>query len=89
VSSRDPPEQRFHLGVDKRFLTSPRFTCVDVKEGRTLTIERVGGPKWYQHDFLASEDGDLQIDIGMNVYFATSITQSLAIGLQLLLDSRF
>lgn len=78
----------FLIATFQEFWKAPQFHCVDVQSGSETRVSRVGGNKWYQHDFWASEDGDIQIDLNSRVYFADNVPLPLAVGLQLLLDAR-
>lgn len=78
----------FQIATEQEFWKAPQFHCVDVHSGTETRISRVGGNKWYQHDFLGSEDGDIQIDLNSLVYFSDNVPLPLAVGLQLLLDAR-
>lgn len=78
----------FQIATFQEFWKAPQFHCVDVQSGTETRVSRVGGNKWYQHDFWASEDGDIQIDLNSRVYFADNLPLPLAVGLQLMLYAR-
>ncbi len=79
----------FQIATEREFWKAPQFLCVDLQSGSEARVSRVGGNKWYQHDFWASEDGDIQIDLNSLVYFSDNVPLPLAVGLKLLLNARF
>lgn len=82
-------ETKYEVEVHRGFLKSPEFEISCIGSEAEFRVSRVGGQRWYQYDFLASECGDLQIDMGFSVYSSGETPLPLAIGLQLFIDARF